>query len=58
MRIELVDGSGERMTARLRREDVEHLELTPGEIVWATPEVSRTVLTPAVSTPAGAGAES
>jgi sulfate transport system ATP-binding protein len=46
MRIELVDGSGERMTARLRREAVEDLELTPGEIVWATPEVSRTALTP------------
>jgi sulfate transport system ATP-binding protein len=43
MRIELVDGSGERMNARLRREDVEHLELMPGEIVWATPEQSRTV---------------
>jgi sulfate transport system ATP-binding protein len=43
MRIELVDGSGERMTARLRRDEVEHLELTPGEIVWATPEVSRHV---------------
>ena len=42
-RIELVDGSGERMTARLRREEVEHLELAPGEIVWATPEVSRRV---------------
>lgn len=44
-RIELVDGSGERMTARLRREDVDHLELTPGEIVWATPEHARTVAT-------------
>jgi sulfate transport system ATP-binding protein len=42
-RIELVDGSGERMTARIRREDVEQLELTPGEIVWATPEQSRHV---------------
>jgi sulfate transport system ATP-binding protein len=40
-RIELVDGSGERMTARLRRDEVEQLELAPGEIVWATPEVSR-----------------
>ena len=43
MRIELVDGSGKRMTARLRREDVDHLELTPGEIVWATPEHMRHV---------------
>lgn len=39
-RIELVDGSGERMTARLRREDADQLELMPGEIVWATPEQS------------------
>ena len=31
------------MTARLRREDVDHLELMPGEIVWATPEHSRTM---------------
>jgi hypothetical protein len=37
---------GERMTARLRREDVEHLELMPGEIVWATPEHARSVLSP------------
>src|SRR5436190_23250601 len=55
MRIELVDGSGERMTARLRREDVDHLELTPGEIVWATPEHSRTVAA-AAPDPAPAGA--
>ncbi len=46
MRIELVDGTGERMTARLRREDVEDLELEPGEIVWATAEYSRSVLSP------------
>jgi sulfate transport system ATP-binding protein len=46
MRIELVDGSGERMTARLRREEVEDLELTAGEIVWATPENARTVSAP------------
>jgi sulfate transport system ATP-binding protein len=43
-RIELVDGSGERMTARLRREDADHLELVPGEIVWATAEHSRSVI--------------
>src|SRR5438270_2626043 len=42
-RIELVDGSGERMTARLRREEADQLELTPGEIVWATPETARQV---------------
>src|SRR5579862_3820661 len=46
VRVELSDGSGERMTARLRREDVDHLELVPGEIVWATPEHSRSVPTP------------
>jgi sulfate transport system ATP-binding protein len=44
MRIELVDGSGERMTARLRREDVEDLELEAGEIVWATAEHARSVV--------------
>jgi sulfate transport system ATP-binding protein len=44
MRVELVDGRGERMTARIRRDEVDHLELTPGEIVWATPEISRSVL--------------
>lgn len=41
VRIDLTDGSGERMTARLRREDVDDLELTRGEIVWATPALSR-----------------
>jgi len=43
VRIDLVDGTGERMTARRRREDVEHLELASGEIVWATPEHSHLV---------------
>jgi sulfate/thiosulfate transport system ATP-binding protein len=43
VRVDLADGSGERMTARLRREDVDDLELTRGEIVWATPGLSRTV---------------
>jgi sulfate transport system ATP-binding protein len=42
-RIELVDGNGERLTARLRREEADQLELTPGEIVWATPERARQV---------------
>ncbi len=41
VRVDLVDGSGERMTARLRRENVEDLELARGEIVWASPEQSR-----------------
>lgn len=43
VRVDLADGSGERMTARLRREDVDDLELTRGEIVWATPSLSRNV---------------
>ena len=43
VRVDLADGSGERMTARLRREDVEDLELARGEIVWATPGQSRQV---------------
>jgi sulfate/thiosulfate transport system ATP-binding protein len=38
VRIDLVDGSGERMLARLRRENVDQLELERGEIVWATAE--------------------
>src|SRR5215475_5695663 len=36
VRVDLVDGSGERMAARLRREQVDQLELVRGEIVWAT----------------------
>ena len=36
VRVDLVDGGGERLTARLRREDVDQLELERGEIVWAT----------------------
>lgn len=43
-RVELVDGNGERMTARLRRDDVEQLELTRGEIVWATADQPRKLL--------------
>jgi sulfate transport system ATP-binding protein len=35
VRVDLVDGSGERMAARLRREHVDQLELVRGEIVWA-----------------------
>ncbi len=38
VRIELVNGSGERMTARLRRDDADQLELERGEIVWARAE--------------------
>ena len=35
VRVDLVDGNGERFAARLRREQLEDLELTRGEIVWA-----------------------
>ncbi|HET8752447.1 MAG TPA: TOBE-like domain-containing protein [Gaiellaceae bacterium] len=44
VRVDLVDGSGERMTARLRRDDVEQLELEHGEIVWATADGQRKLL--------------
>jgi sulfate/thiosulfate transport system ATP-binding protein len=43
VRVDLADGSGERMTARLRREDVQDLELTRGEIVWASAGDTKTV---------------
>jgi sulfate transport system ATP-binding protein len=36
VRVDLVEGSGERLTARLRREQLEDLELDRGEIVWAS----------------------
>jgi sulfate transport system ATP-binding protein len=39
-RVDLADGSGERLTARLRRDDLEDLELARGEIVWASVEAS------------------
>ena len=38
VRVDLVDGSGERLAARLRRDDLEDLDLARGEIVWATAE--------------------
>jgi sulfate transport system ATP-binding protein len=34
-RVELVDGVGARLVARLRRDDLEELDLEQGEIVWA-----------------------
>jgi sulfate/thiosulfate transport system ATP-binding protein len=37
-RVDLVDGNGERFAARLRREQLEDLDLTSGEIVWAGAE--------------------
>ena len=39
-RVDLVDGSGERLAARLRREELDDLDLTRGEIVWAGAEPS------------------
>ena len=35
VRVDLVDGNGGRFAARLRREQLEDLELARGEIVWA-----------------------
>ena len=39
-RVDLADGGGERITARLRRDELEDLDLTRGEIVWASAEAS------------------
>ena len=39
-RVDLADGGGERLTARLRRDELEDLDLTSGEIVWASAEAS------------------
>ncbi|HEY7422101.1 MAG TPA: TOBE-like domain-containing protein [Gaiellaceae bacterium] len=35
-RVDLADGSGERLTARLRRDELEDLDLARGEILWAS----------------------
>jgi sulfate transport system ATP-binding protein len=40
VRVDLAEGGGERLTVRLRREELEDLELSRGEIVWATAESS------------------
>jgi sulfate transport system ATP-binding protein len=37
-RVDLTDGDGERLTARLRRDELEDLDLARGEIVWASAE--------------------
>jgi cobalamin biosynthesis protein CbiD len=37
-RVDLVEGSGERLTARLRRDELDDLDLVRGEIVWASAE--------------------
>jgi sulfate transport system ATP-binding protein len=39
-RVDLAEGSGERLTARLRRDELEDLALVRGEIVWASAESS------------------
>ena len=39
-RVDLADGKGERLTARLRREELDDLDLARGEIVWASTEAS------------------
>ncbi len=39
-RVELSDGDGDRLSARLRRDEFEDLDLTRGEIVWATASAS------------------
>ena len=36
VRVDLADGRGDRLSARLRRDDLEELDLTRGEIVWAS----------------------
>lgn len=40
-RVELVDGDGARLAARLRRDEVEELDLEEGEILWVRPERER-----------------
>jgi sulfate/thiosulfate transport system ATP-binding protein len=40
-RVDLADGGGERLTARLRRDELEDLDLARGEIVWASAEAYR-----------------
>jgi sulfate/thiosulfate transport system ATP-binding protein len=40
-RIDLVDGAGDRLVARLRRDDLDQLGLERGEILWAQPERER-----------------
>jgi len=39
-RVDLADGGGERLTARLRRDELEDLDLVRGEIVWASAQPS------------------
>jgi sulfate transport system ATP-binding protein len=49
-RVDLAEGKGERLTARLRREELEDLDLRRGEIVWASAEPLQGMVTePALS---------
>jgi sulfate transport system ATP-binding protein len=41
VRVDLADGNGERLSARLRRDELEDLDLGRGEIVWASAEPFR-----------------
>lgn len=43
-RVDLADGGGERLTARLRREELNDLDLVSGEIVWASADRFRGLL--------------
>ncbi len=36
VRVDLVDGGGDRLVARLRRDDLDELDLVSGEILWAS----------------------
>jgi sulfate transport system ATP-binding protein len=54
-RIDLADGSGERLTARLRRDELDDLDLARGEIVWASAELFRGL--PPESEPSAGDAE-
>jgi hypothetical protein len=38
VRVDLAEGGGERLSARLRRDELEDLALERGEIVWASAE--------------------
>jgi sulfate/thiosulfate transport system ATP-binding protein len=42
-RVDLVDGTGERLAARLRRDELDDLELESGEIVWAAAQDARRI---------------
>ena len=49
-RVDLADGNGGRLVARLRRDDLDDLELTRGEILWASAEASGGATTSPIQT--------